>query len=162
VYAQSVGAWHNAAPRYKGSEKMKYMKRAAIYKANNVTFNPATLEAHSYAWWLFVKRMGPLVVFNAYRYSTATAGHQAKVRTLLRELGIQVHAKIETDKSLDSGAWAQNAIALHKGRIENLQKELDNPRTSKIKNIGRQSEIEEYQARIKQVKGLAKLDKVEV
>lgn len=69
---------------------MKYMVRAKIYKAKNVTFNPSTLDAHSYAWWRFVGVVEGKVVFNNYRYSVTTAKHQRMVGVLLKELGIHV------------------------------------------------------------------------
>lgn len=69
---------------------MKYMQRAQIYKANNVTFNPKTCEAHSYAWWRFVAKVDGVVIFNNFGYSNSTRKHQSKVRSLLNDLGIKV------------------------------------------------------------------------
>lgn len=69
---------------------MKYMKRAGIYKANNVTFDPRTMDAYSYVWWRFVARIGGQVVFNTYYYSPSTSKHQSKVRSVLSDLGITV------------------------------------------------------------------------
>ena len=69
---------------------MKYMKRAKIYKSNNVTFNPETCEAHSYKWWKFVHRVDGVVIFNNHNYSNTTSKHQSKVRSLLNELNIKI------------------------------------------------------------------------
>lgn len=68
---------------------MKFMKRAQIYKGTNVTFNPKTLNAHSYDWWRFVAVVDGLIIFNDYRYSVTTAKHQRKVSSLMSELGIK-------------------------------------------------------------------------
>lgn len=67
---------------------MKYMKRSGIYKASNVTFNPATKDAYSYSWWRFVGVVEGVLIFNNFRYSVSTSKHQSKVRSLMNELGI--------------------------------------------------------------------------
>ena len=46
---------------------MKFMKRAQIYKATNVTFDPKSYDAHSYRWWRFVAKIDGVVIFNNYR-----------------------------------------------------------------------------------------------
>lgn len=73
---------------------MKLMKRTGIYKARNVTFNPKTLEAHSYGWWKFVGLVDGQLVFNNYRYSNTTARHQNKVRSLLNDLNIKIDLEL--------------------------------------------------------------------
>lgn len=78
---------------------MKLMKRTQIYKATNLTFNPNTVEAHSYSWWRFVAVIEGQVVFNNFRYSPTTARHQYKVRSLMNELGI----KIDIEMPIPSG-----------------------------------------------------------
>jgi len=81
---------------------MKYMKRSNTYKANNVTFDPDTCSAYSYDWWKFVAKHNGKVIFNEYRYSVTTAKHQSKVRSLLRELGIQVDLVVKTRNGLQA------------------------------------------------------------
>jgi len=137
---------------------MKYMVRAKVYRASNVTFNPETMEAYSYAWWLFVKRIGQLNVFNSYRYSSATSGHQAGVRRLLGELGIQIHADIKAGVGLQSQAWAQKAIEGYKQDITDTEQAMAKGKPAK--NIERAQYIVELRAKIKQVKALAKMDGV--
>ena len=63
---------------------MKLVKRKNIYMASNynLTFNPVTLEAHSYKWWKFVAKVEGKVIFNNYWYSVSTSKHQNKVREL--------------------------------------------------------------------------------
>jgi hypothetical protein len=80
------------------------MKRTSsgLYRASNVTFNLETIEAYSYAWWLFVTKHKGFVVFNDYKYSTTTARHQFKVRSLMAQLGIKVDIHVETRSSLNS------------------------------------------------------------
>lgn len=76
------------------------MKRAGIYKASNVTFNPSRIEAFSYGWWKFVGVVEGKVVFNNYYYSPSTCKHQSKVRRLLAELGIKIDIEMPVPKGL--------------------------------------------------------------
>lgn len=79
---------------------MKFMKRTGIYKASNVTFNPQTCEAVSYAWWRFVSKKDGLVFFNNYRYSPSTGRQQTKVRRLMEQLGIKIDVVAPFPKGL--------------------------------------------------------------
>lgn len=81
---------------------MKYMKRAGVYKASNVEFNPQKIQAFSYAWWKFVKVFGNHVVFNNYHYSNSTRKHQSKVRGIMHELGIKIDFVANVRESLDA------------------------------------------------------------
>jgi hypothetical protein len=76
------------------------MKRTNIYRAANVSFNPTTLEAYSYAWWKFVGVVEGQLIFNNYRYSNTTSGHQAKVRHLLNELGVKIDLSMPIPRGL--------------------------------------------------------------
>lgn len=82
---------------------MKYFKRLKIYKANNVTFNPETLEAYSYRWWKFVALVDDKVIFNDYRYSNMTTKHQWKVRGILNELRIKIDISAPFPKGIGPG-----------------------------------------------------------
>ena len=81
---------------------MKYMKRASIYQASNYncTFDPTKIEARSYKWWSFVRKIEGKTVFNSYRYSVTTAKHQSKVRSLLEELGIKIDLELPVPRGL--------------------------------------------------------------
>lgn len=85
---------------------MKWYSRLKIfkYKARSVcTFNPFTLEAHSYDHWCFVKVIKGKVVFNDYRYSHTTRNHQGMVKYLLEELGIKIDIEVNQSESLTNG-----------------------------------------------------------
>jgi hypothetical protein len=90
---------------------MKYMKRAGIYKAANVTFDPIKVQAYSYSWWRFVGIVEGKVVFNNYRYSSTTSKHQSKVRNLMKELGI----KIDFELPLRQGILFENETSYKHG-----------------------------------------------
>lgn len=111
------------------------------------------MQAYSYSWWKFVDKRGPLVVFNDFGYSNTTRRHQYKVRRLLNQLGIQIHATIEAPNGLQS---LDSAIHLYERRIETLKAEIAKPRSRKAKNVERMQAIKEMQAKIKQVKALMK------
>lgn len=81
---------------------MKYFKRAQIYKANNVTFNPQTKEAYSYAWWKFVAVVDGKVVFNNYSYSPSTQRHQRNVSELINSLNIKVDYSVPVPQGLQT------------------------------------------------------------
>lgn len=89
---------------------MKYMKRKKIYQSKNVTFNPETLEAYSYNWWAFVKKIDGVLVFNNYRYSVTTSKHQSKVRSLLNKLNINIDLEIPVLKGLQDYESLDQAI----------------------------------------------------
>lgn len=74
---------------FQGSTSLKYYKRLKIYKnsTNTVSFNPETLEGRSYRWTFCSKIFGK-VVFNEYRWSPTTSGHQSAVHGALRESNI--------------------------------------------------------------------------
>lgn len=82
---------------------MKFMKRARIYKAKNVTFNPSTLNAYSYGWWRFVARIDGITIFNSFKYSVTTGRHQSKVSTLMNQLGIQVDLTLKLPLGIRTG-----------------------------------------------------------
>jgi hypothetical protein len=81
---------------------MPYQARNRVFKGSNGknTFNPLTFEAHSYGHWCYVKKIKGRVVFNAYRYSSTTTGHQWQMRSLLKELGIKIDLEVNTSQSL--------------------------------------------------------------
>lgn len=98
---------------------MKYYKRLGLYKASNVTFNSYTLEAYSYDWWKFVAKVDGYVVFNDYYYSPTTLRHQAKVRRLLEELGVNIDILVHIKEGLQhpdfkrlivEGAYYRNRV----------------------------------------------------
>lgn len=123
---------------------MKYMKRAGIYKASNVQFNPETCQALSYDWWRFVDRVGGQVIFNHYNYSPSTVKHQYKVRDLLRTLGIAIDLEIEAPDGLQN---LDSARAWHLIQAENLEAEAARPRTRKSTNERRLAEAAVHRAK---------------
>ncbi len=79
---------------------MRYMKRTGIYKINNCTFDPTSIEVFSYSWWKFVAVIDGKVVFNNYSYSKSTTKHQWKVKRLMNELGIKIDIELPLDGGL--------------------------------------------------------------
>lgn len=98
---------------------MKYYKTQNKYKASNVVLDMNTLTAWSYDWWAFLKNINGRLVFNDYRYSPSTQKHQAKVRSLLNQLGLTV-VTIKCPKGLQSGSYKESAIEFYKGRMPSL------------------------------------------
>jgi len=137
---------------------MKFMKRTQIYKANNVTFNPKTLDAYSYDWWRFVEA-APTggVIFNSYTYSNATAKHQIKVRNLLRTLGIEIVLDIKSPGGLQN---LDSAVKYYEAKIINLKALIAKPGTRKAKNLERAQEIEVLEHKLVSIKNIIRLRKV--
>lgn len=113
---------------------MKLKKRTGIYEASNVYFDPKHVVAKSYGWWTFVAVIGGKTVFNAHPYSNTTIGHQYKMRSLLRELGVTIDmtvntreslSKFETLKTLQEAVEAQrlkDAVVAEAKRVSRLEK----------------------------------------
>lgn len=110
---------------------MKLMKRANIYKASNVTFNPETCEAVSYDWWTFAKMVNGKLVFNDHGYSNTTRKHQSKVRGLLRELGLEIDLTVDVPGGLQRDTWGEQALASLQSRIDTIMGQLNNTRRKK-------------------------------
>lgn len=89
---------------------MKYFKRAGIYKASNLDFNPETGLGHSYAWYEISKVIKGRQVLNTFNYSATTIKHHNKLWRLLKELGIEF-ITIEAPGGLQSLDSAQKHAA---------------------------------------------------
>lgn len=99
---------------------MKYFTRSKLYKASNVTFSPELIQATSYDWWMFVKVINGLVVFNDYNYSPTTNKHQHKVRRLMQELGIKIDLVVKSYIGLHDAGWLESALLNYGQQIEKL------------------------------------------
>lgn len=134
---------------------MKYFKRSNMYKASNVTVNAETLEARSYEWWIFVKRIKGKLVFNDYGYSNTTRRHQWKVRRLLKDtMHVNIDHVIEAPKGLQR---LDLAIEHYNNKIADLQAEINKRGTKKKKNEERAELINQYQERIILIQDLMKV-----
>lgn len=130
---------------------MKYYSRSNMYKASNVSFNPATNIALSYDWYQLTRVINGTMILNKYVYSNSTAKHVYKVRQLLADLGRPVHLVIEAPKGLqDLGA----AISHYESMIQNLEAQIAKPRSQAAKNAERRHEISLHTRTIKQIKEL--------
>lgn len=111
----------------------------------NVTFDPEKVEATSFRWWYFVKRIGGKVVFNDYSYSSYTRRHQNKVKLLMKELGIKTDVIIEAPGGLQNlGAAIQHYNSKIKGLIAAIQK----PGSRAAKNKERARDVRDLQKRV--------------
>lgn len=123
---------------------MKHFKRANIYKASNVSFNPETNEAYSYDWWCFVKRVNGKTVFNKYNYSPSTIKHQYKVRDLLRDLDIKIDLEVECPSGLHSNEASLSCDKHYTSKIQELKDQISRPRSQARKNLERECLIAKY------------------
>jgi len=75
---------------------LKWRPRLKHYKnsTGTNTFNPETLEAWSYGWWCYLKKIEGSLVYNRARYSNTTSRHQRELRSLLQELNIKIDLSV--------------------------------------------------------------------
>lgn len=149
-----MGHWYAMGPI--GNEgALKLKKRTGCYEASNVWFNPETMEATSFQWWYFVKRIGGKVVFNDYRYSSYTTRHQNKVDRTMQKLGIKVDVTIEAPKGLQN---LPAAMSYYEERIKTLISEIQRPRSHKEKNRQRALLINGYRGKIWEIQDLLRAE----
>lgn len=115
------------------------------------TFNPDTLEAYSYDWWLFTKVIKGKLLFNNYSYSSATTRHQFEVRHLLKEMGLEIYLEVEVSRGLQSEGFNKILDNFYL-KMFTLEAEVKNP---SIKNKeSRIFDINEIKENIKKARGL--------
>lgn len=129
---------------------MKYYKTLNCYKNSSGKnyYNVLSQTATSYGWWIYAKRIGGLMVFNDYFYSSMTCQHQWKLRRLFRDLGIEIDLFIEAPAGLqDLGS----ATELYNSRIKALETLIAKPKSRKATNARRRQEIAELKLKIAEV-----------
>lgn len=70
----------------------------------SLTFNPVTMEAHSYKWWKFVAIVEGKLVFNDFNYSVSTTKHQRSIRRLLEYLGYNIDLYLPLRQGITSSS----------------------------------------------------------
>lgn len=137
---------------------MKKLKSANIYRGSNVYFDADRVLASSYDWWIFVKKLANgLVIFNTHPYSPTTRRHQQKVRALMRENNIQIHAEVETKHSLLDARWPDDAIVRCEEKLAALKALIKKPKTRASKNMERVVKICALTAKKTQLKNLSQM-----
>ena len=129
---------------------MKFSNKRQQFEGSNVSFNPSTMIAKSYDWWVFVAVINGKVVFNNSRYSPSTGKHQSKVRA-------KVDGKIDlmlfnTRESLATGELALILeIKNTKELIGTLEAELNNTRRKKALDATRHNVLQSWREHILKV-----------
>jgi len=116
---------------------LKYFPRLNLYKASNVTFDPATCQGYSYKWYRLVDKIGDTIVLNSYAYSNTTIKHIYKMRRLLESLGLQ-YVEIEAPKGLQD---LDRAAEYYRVCNKILLEQINKPRSKASKNNERRHEI---------------------
>ena len=128
---------------------MKYSNKRQQFEGSNVSFNPNTMVAKSYNWWVFVAEINGKVIFNNSRYSPSTGKHQTKVRKLVSNIDLVLQ---NTRESLATGELALILeIKNTKELIGTLEAELLNPRRKKALDTQRQSVINSWREHVLKV-----------
>jgi hypothetical protein len=129
---------------------MKYYSRLKTYKASNLTFNPATGEGRSYAWYSISRKFEGVQVLNSYAYSPTTACHVSKLRRLFLSLNIE-WVEIEAPRGLQD---LDAAKALAKDSIQKLTVEINNKRSRPERNAKRFAEIGKLKEKLALIQNL--------
>lgn len=135
---------------------MLWCPRLKLWKGCNgkCTFHPETFVAKSYGWWNVVERIDDKVVFNSFRYSVTTSGHQRALRSLLEELGIEIDYEVHARGGLQK---LDSAISAYEFEIADLTAATLKPRSRPEKNRERPREIKRLYGQIAVVRKLMKL-----
>lgn len=128
---------------------MKLMKRSGIYQQSsyNCTFNPKTLDAHSYKWWRFVGMVEGKLVASTCRYSVTTQKHQRIVSRLMDQLGIKVDLYlplprgVRSDQSLAEMIIEAEEYLCDQYLESELKREDRNAKSKKRRHV---KKLEEY------------------
>ena len=133
--------------------KTKYLKRTNELKSSNFRMDLTTLDAYSYDWWLFVRKVNGKVIINDCTYSATTNRHQSKAKTIL---DYKYDLKLRfTRKSLSSLVYSlDDEVRLAKLTIKSLIRDIKKPRTQKAKNETRKESIKELLKHIANVRSI--------
>lgn len=135
---------------------MKYYSRLNMYKASNLTFDPATGEGRSYEWYSIARNFDGVLVLNTYAYSNTTARHVSKLRGLFHSLGL-VYSEIEAPLGLQNLEAAKKLVI---SRIQNLTAEINKPRSRPEKNEERFAAIAGLKEKLALIKRLEEIAEV--
>lgn len=131
---------------------MKYFKRLKVWKNSTGTneFNPETMAAHSYGWWMYVKQYGNLIVFNNHSYSPSTSKHQRATKQVLGyDRSDMIY--INTRKSLSSTSLS-DIVVLLESQIEANNKLAGLPRKRQTTKDKLANENEDLLAKINRIR----------
>jgi len=131
--------------------KTRYVKSTNTIKSSNFSMDLSTLEARSYDWWVFVKKVNNKVIVNHVNYSNSTCKHQSKA---LKVLDYKYDLKLRfTRKSLsDLPSALENEVINAKLAISELIETIKKPRSHKATNLERKRSIAELVQHIDQVR----------
>lgn len=131
---------------------MKFSNKRQQFEGSNVSFNPSTMVAKSYGWWVFVAEINGKVIFNNSRYSPSTGKHQSKVRAMMRQSHSIDLVLYNTRLSLDNLKTALvSEINNTQELIGTLEAELLNTRRKKALDTQRQNVIQSWREHILKV-----------
>lgn len=118
----------------------RYLKRANTIKSSNFSMNLDTLEARSYDWWVFCRRVNGLVIFNITRYSATTDKHQSKAyRALSYKTDLTLRHTLENLTDIEAALIDE--VKGTKREISKLIAAIKRPRTRKATNERRREQI---------------------
>lgn len=114
----SIKSGKNDKEVVKALTGFNYRKKTnSLHMSNNELFLE-NMKAYSYDWWVYVKEIDGLIVFNEHRYSPSTGKHQSRMRSLLSKLNASPAVFINTRQSIDNFTMEDVRKQLQKELIE--------------------------------------------
>lgn len=134
---------------------MKFSNKRQQFEGSNVSFNPTTMIAKSYDWWVFVTIFNGKTIFNSSNYSMSTNRHQSKVRAMMRQshsIDLVLHNTRESLSNPETALLSE--IKNTKERIETLKAELLNPRRKKALDASRHNVLQSWKEHVLKVEAV--------
>lgn len=134
---------------------MKFSNKRQQFEGSNVSFNPSTMVAKSYGWWVFVSVINGKTVFNNSRYSMSTNKHQSKVRSFMKQshsIDLVLHNTRESLANPNTALTCE--IKNTKELIGTLETELLNPRRKKALDASRHNVLQSWREHILKVEAV--------
>jgi hypothetical protein len=135
---------------------LDWCPRLKLWKGCNgkAWLNPETLESRSYGWWLVTRKIGNTLVFNDYRYSSTTSGHQSCIEWWLQHHGYS-YVTIAARKGLQD---LDSAVSGYEYEISELAKAMARPRSQARKNRERAARIKALKLKLALVEKLKRME----
>lgn len=132
-----------------------FKKRAQIFSnstGSNI-FDIKTRRAYSYEWWRYSEEIKGEVIFNSYKYSTATSKHQ---RDLLELFSTTPLTFVQCPGGLQN---KKSGLVYYRLLIKELIMLIKKPGTHKATNEGRKQDINFYRSKMHTIRRLLEAEK---
>lgn len=119
---------------------MKLIKTKNLYtnSTGSNQFNLTEMQATSFRWWVYFKRINGRNVFNWYAYSNCTSKHQRELFRLLQDLKIKIDIEVQIKDGLQG---LKSIKEVRKAEKDWHKKRLENEERKRIERNKRSREL---------------------